>query len=192
MGRRSRAKEQRLNNCNRARLAKAEKATMPIPSPDESPLGHPARESSPNLECPAVGPATRSAIGPRGGTSRWTAWRARRPKKKPQYPSHDEDRYESRVLKLKGARIRLKKKLRSPRQKPMGEMDQDWHRQVLQLINKQLFQPNRNRALLALSVVEGYGRNRKVARRLLMHENLWITTGSIPQSSIDARFQGYT
>jgi transposase len=106
MGRRSRAKEQRLNNCNRARLAKAEKATMPIPSPDESPLGHPARESSSNLECPAVGPATRSAIGPRGGTSRWTAWRARRPKKKPQYPSHNEVRYESRVLKLQEARIR--------------------------------------------------------------------------------------
>jgi hypothetical protein len=148
MGRRSRAKEQRLNNCNRARLAKAEKATIPIPSPDKSPLSHPARQSSPSLECSTVEPATPSAIGPRGGASRWTAWRARRKKKKPQYPSHAEDRYETRVLKLKEARIRLKKKLRSPRQKPMGEMDQDWHRQVLQLINKQLFQPKRNRAPL--------------------------------------------
>ena len=63
MGRRSRAKEQRLNNCTRARLAKAEKTTMPVPSPDESPLGHPARQSSPNLECPAVQPVTPAAIG---------------------------------------------------------------------------------------------------------------------------------
>jgi ATP-dependent protease ClpP protease subunit len=45
-----------------------------------------------------------------------------------------------------------------------------------------LLNPLQSTKILALSVVHGYHRKEKAARRLLAHERDWISNGTIPES----------
>ena len=74
--------------------------------------------------------------------------------------------------------------LPSGRETPVqrGWQDQNWHRQVLELLNKRLLNPLQSTKILALSVVHGYHRQEKAAWRLLAHEKDCISDGTIPES----------
>jgi len=78
---------------------------------------------------------------------------------------------EERAVILEEARSQLERKLHSARHKPSGKQSINWHRQVLDLLNRLLLEPsnsensNWNPRVLALQIVRAYHRTSKDAVR---------------------------
>ncbi|KAI5846049.1 hypothetical protein BZA05DRAFT_406817 [Tricharina praecox] len=220
MGRRSRLYQQRMNALahvqNPGRKKSHPSVAEDLPAPPPTSDNGSSQDTVAPLENMHSPPQDMHSpppiiVGPRGGTSRWTATRLRRraqdenatelqmlpPASPPHQPLMDEEEASGSLVTstdtdpdtdpfsvpiLEDARSRLEKKLRSVLQRPSGLQDQNWHRQVLELLNKQLVEPEKSRRRLDLEVVHGYHLKEKAARRLLAHEKEWITVGVIPLS----------
>jgi hypothetical protein len=146
-------------------------ASMPPPRPQPSIV-----QTEPHVELPVFGPHTfeKAVENAKAYLDKW-----------PLIPEPEKG-----VLLQDGVN-RMEKTLRSKRLAPIGWQDKNWHRQVLEMCNRQLRQlkyghyfgrTDTKRREIALSIAGSYNRGWKAATRILNHERQWILEGTIPLS----------
>jgi hypothetical protein len=144
---------------------------MPPPRPQPSIV-----QTEPHVELPVFGPHTfeKAVENAKAYLDKW-----------PLIPEPEKG-----VLLQDGVN-RMEKTLRSKRLAPIGWQDKNWHRQVLEMCNRQLRQlkyghyfgrTDTKRREIALSIAGSYNRGWKAATRILNHERQWILEGTIPLS----------